>query len=92
MNNKKVTEKEIFNGIIKSHNPINNVLYFEREIEDIEQHIDSNPELTRRFIDLDSNNQIDKSAKYLLENLKQNKIRSKISDSNIFKFKVKINI
>ena len=84
----KVTEKEIFNGIIKAKNPNNNVLYFEREIENIEEKIGANPDLARRFIDLDANNQVDKSAKYFLENLKKEKIRSKIADSNIFKFKV----
>ena len=64
------------------------MIYFEREIENIEEKIEANPDLARRFIDLDSKNQVDKSAKYFLENLKKEKIRSKIADSNIFKFKV----
>ncbi len=83
-----MTEKEIFNGILKAKNVKNNVLYFEREIEDIESYVDSNPSLTAKFIDLDSDKKIDKLANNLLEVLKNDKIRSKLPESNIFKFKV----
>ncbi len=66
-----------------------NVLCFIREIEDIEQNIDSNKNLAKRFVELDdSNNKIDLSAKTLLDDLKYRKISSKLPESNIFKFNV----
>lgn len=67
----------------------NNVLYFEREIEDIEQHVKtSNKSVISKFIELDRDSNVDKSSKRLLEDLKNNKIPSKLPASNIFKFKV----
>ena len=67
----------------------NNVLYFEREIEDIEKHVKtSNKSVISKFIELDRDSNVDKSSKRLLEDLKNNKIPSKLPASNIFKFKV----
>ena len=84
-----MTEKEIFNGILRAKNVENNVLFFEREIEDIEKHIESNTTLARRFIDLDKTNKVDVEAKRFLDDLKWTKIPSKLSAANTFKFKVK---
>jgi len=85
-----VTEKEIFNGILrKSGINENNVLYFEREIEDIEEQIEKNPKLAGRFIDLKKDYQLDLAAKNLVQNLKKEKIPSCLAESNIFRFKVK---
>ena len=67
----------------------NNVLYFIREIEDIEQNVDLNIKLARRFIEIDSNNKIDESARLLLNDLKWKKIQSRLPETNIFKFNVK---
>lgn len=80
-----VTEKEIFNGILKSKNRNANVLYFEREIENID--ISGNPKLASRFIDL-KDDKVDIDAKNLLDNLKYQKIDSMLSKNNIFKFNV----
>ena len=66
----------------------NNALFFLREIDDIEENINSNVNLAKRFIDLDKNNQIDQSAKKLLDDLKYNKIPNVLPESNIFKFNV----
>lgn len=84
-----MTEKEIFNGILRTTNNENNVLYFEREIEDIETAIMSEPKLAGRFIDLDENKNLDIFAKNLIDNLKHHKIPENLPQSNHFKFKVK---
>ena len=88
-----ITEKEIFNGILrasKENNVADNVLYFEREIEDIGSYVDTNPGLAGKFIDLDEDKKIDQSAKVLLDTLKHQKIGSKLPGSNTFKFKVTV--
>ncbi len=88
-----ITEKEIFNGILrasKENNVADNVLYFEREIEDIGFYVDTNPGLAGKFIDLDEDKKIDQSAKVLLDTLKHQKIGSKLPGSNTFKFKVTV--
>ena len=86
-----ITEKEIFNGILrKNENELtDNVLYFEREIEDICSYVDSNPGLVGRYIDLDDDKKIDNSSKVLLDTLKKQKIKSKLTKNQMFKFKVK---
>jgi NACHT domain- and WD repeat-containing protein len=83
-----VTEKEIFNGILNGKNLADNVLFFEREIIDIEQNIALNPILAGRFIDLDKYNKVDTNTKQLLNDLKYTKIPAKLPQSNIFKLKV----
>ena len=84
----QVTEKEIFNGIINAKQLDKNALYFIREIDGIELGLETNNKLARRFIDTDSNGKIDESAQTLLNDLKYNKIPSKIPVDNIFKFNV----
>ena len=64
-----VTEKEIYNGILNAKNLANNVLFFEREIVDIEQNIQSNRSLASKFIDLDDKFKVDEHAKSFLNNL-----------------------
>ena len=83
-----MTEKEIFNGILNAKNLAHNVLFFEREIVDIEQNIQSNRSLASKFVDLDGKYNVDENAKRFLNNLKYNKISSKLPQSNIFKRKV----
>jgi hypothetical protein len=57
-----------------------------REIEDIEQNVKSNSKLAARFIDLDSNGDIDKESKELLNDIKQ-RVLPKVSEKNIHQFK-----
>ncbi|RNA01612.1 NACHT and WD repeat domain-containing 2-like, partial [Brachionus plicatilis] len=84
-----VTEKEIFNGILKAKNVEKNVLYFEREIEDLDENIEKNVSIAKRFTELDKKNCADKEVRNLLDELKYKKIPSKLPESNMFKFKVK---
>jgi hypothetical protein len=84
-----VTEKEIFNGLLKAKNRNNNVLYFEREIEGLEESIAENPELCGRFIDLTSEKKVDKAAKNLLDKLKNEKIKACLGCGNSHRFRVK---
>jgi hypothetical protein len=86
-----VTEKEIFNGILKGKDLKNNVLFFEREIEDIEQQLQKNADksVLSKYIELDKSSNIEMSSKKLLEDLKYKKIPEKLPSSNIFNFKVK---
>ncbi len=86
-----VTEKEIFNGILKSKNRNNNTLYFEREIEGLEEEVDFNPVLCGKFIDLTAGKKIDLAAKHLLHQLKNEKIEPCMNSENVHKFKVKWN-
>ncbi len=65
-----------------------NVLYFEREIENIEDQIQQTS-LIGKFIDLDKNKKVDINGKELLNKLKNEKIeKSNLSENNKFKFKV----
>lgn len=84
----KVTEKEIFNGILSAKNTKNNVLFFIREIDDIVENINTNLSVSKKFIDLDKNNQIDEDARDLLNELKYKKIPAVLPDTNIFRFNV----
>ena len=84
-----MTEKEIFNGILNNKNTSNSVLYFQRNIVDIDEYAaKSNLSIVKKFIDMDKEDRIDQSARKLLEELKNEKIPSKISKSNLFKFDV----
>jgi hypothetical protein len=84
-----VTEKEIFNGIFNSTDPASNVLYFKRNIIDIEKNVrEDNCKLMGKFIDLDKDNRIDLDSRKLLDDLKNVKIQSKLPSSNIFNFNV----
>lgn len=83
-----VTEKEIFNGILNAKAVDKNVLFFTREIEGIEESLKTNLKLAKKFIDIDKDNKIDESARTLLNDLKYNKIPSKLSQTNMFNFKV----
>lgn len=65
-----------------------NVLYFQRDIQDFEEHLSTNLKLAKRFFHIE-NKKIDKSTKDLIYELKHNKIPSKLPESNIFKFQVK---
>jgi hypothetical protein len=85
-----VTEKEIFKGILNGKNVANNVLFFERNIVDIEENLNMNTSLVKKFVDLDKHNKVDNEIKTLLENLKHEKIPSALPKSNIFKFDVSI--
>jgi len=67
------------------------VLAFVRDIEDIEQNIKSNTRLAARFIDLDSNDDVDKESQALLANLKQ-RVLTKVPQKNIHHFKGVSNI
>ncbi len=84
-----MTEKEIFNGILsKGKNLPNSVLYFEREIDNIEEHVGkTDHSVVKKFIDLDSKRRVDRHAKKLLDNLKE-KTAQKLPESNVFKFNV----
>ena len=83
-----MTEKEIFNGVIRAKNIENNVLFFVREIDDIEEHYKDNIKLSLKFIDIDKNKNIDETAKKFLNDLKYDKIPKKLPQSNIFKYNV----
>ena len=91
-----VTEKEIFNGILNAKKSVpNNVLFFIREIENLEEECEKFREnnslaLLKKFIDMDNDNRIDESARSLLNDLKYKKIPVKLPESNIFKFNVSI--
>lgn len=86
-----MTEKEIFNGILNSKNTSNTVLYFQRNIVDIDKYAaDKNLSIVKKFIDMDKEDKVDKSAKTLLDELKNVKIPSKLSSTNIFKFDVNL--
>ncbi len=84
-----MTEKEIFNGILsKGRNLPNSVLYFQREIENIENEVgQTEHNLLKKFIDLDNRRRVDRQAKPLLDKLKE-KIVDKLPESNVFKFNV----
>ena len=82
------TEKEIYNGIIKTKTVSENVLCFLREIDDIEESVRKNLNIAKTYIDVDRNNKIDDASKLLLNDLKTNKIKSKLPDANLFKFNV----
>ena len=84
----KVTEKEIYNGVLNNKKVEKNVLFFQREIEGIEESLNTNLKLAKKFIDIDDNNKIDESARTLLNDLKFKKIPSKLPSSNIFNFNV----
>ncbi|RNA01260.1 NACHT and WD repeat domain-containing 2-like, partial [Brachionus plicatilis] len=86
-----VTEKEIFNGILRAKNVEKNALYFERDIEDLDEKIDQNVNMAKRFIELDNTNCVDSEVRNLLDKLKKEKIPSKLPETNMFKFKVKWN-
>ena len=59
-----------------------------REIYDIEEHYKDNIKLSQKFIDIDKNKNIDETAKRFLNELKNDKIASKLPQSNIFKYNV----
>ena len=84
----KVTEKEIFNGVLNGKNVKDNVLVFIREVEDIEndENIKNNIKLTARFIDLNKDGGIDKESKELLNDLKK-RVIEKVPEENIHPFK-----
>jgi hypothetical protein len=87
----KVTEKEIFNGVLNGPDVANNAIVFLREIENIETEekiIKNDPRLASRFIELDENMNIDEDAKMHLHELKDFKIRKALPESNIHKMKV----
>lgn len=86
-----MTEKEIYKGIIDAKNIKNNVLYFQRDIEDIDDNLIQNLSQIKRYVELDKNNKIDSSVKSLLDDLKYKDIPSKLTESNIFRFNVKWN-
>ena len=82
---------EIFEGILKVKNPNKNALCFIRTIDDLECNLHDSA--ISRFIDTEitSNKQVivDEDARNMLENLKNNKVTSKLNPStNIFKFNV----
>ena len=61
---------------------------FLREIDDIEESVRKNSNIAKTYIDVDRNNKIDDASKLLLNDLKNNKIKSKLPDANLFKFNV----
>jgi NACHT domain- and WD repeat-containing protein len=75
-----VTEKEIYNGILKTKNVNDNALYFVRQIEDYETDTSS---VKSKFFENE------KSSNDLLYDLMEKKIPVVLSEKNIFKFKVK---
>lgn len=83
-----MTEKEIYNGLFNAKNVGDNVLYFQRNIIDLDENIKTNVSLAKKFTELDKNNNIDSEVKSLLEDLKLNKIPSKLPEKNMFKFDV----
>lgn len=89
----QVTEKEIFKGVLTAKNQENNVLFFQREIIDIEAKFEEaklnnkNLSLFKRFIDIDKN-EIDQEVKSLVTELKNRKVPSVLASQNIFEFDV----
>ena len=67
-----------------------NALFFVREIDGIEESLNTNLTLAKKFIDIGKDNKIDEPARSLLNDLKYKKIPSKLPNTNIFKFNVKI--
>ncbi len=88
-----VTEKEIIEGVINAQDLESNVLFFEREIEDIESCVtstDSDKKLIGRFIELDEHENVDQKYKKLLDDLKYEKVPKKLKNINTFKYKVNV--
>ena len=51
-----MTEKEIYKGIIETKSIKTNVLYFQRDIEDLENNLNQNLSQVKRYVELDKNN------------------------------------
>jgi len=99
-----VTEKEIFKGLISAKSLNNNVLFFKRNIVDIEEMLenavksdaDKSKKIAKfkRYVDLNSDNRIDKETQKRLDKLKDTKIvqcdgmKMDGSDKNMFEFNV----
>ena len=101
-----VTEKEIFKGLISAKSLNNNVLFFKRNIVDIEEMLenavksdaDKSKKIAKfkRYVDLNSDNRIDKETQKRLDKLKDTKIvqcdgmKMDGSDKNMFEFNVSL--
>lgn len=83
-----VTEKEIENGLLNAVDVENKALYFERNFQNIDNVKDFDKSILSKYLDLDSNYNIDKESSELLNQLKFEKIRKSLPLNNIFKFEV----
>ena len=84
----KVTEEEIYSGLIEIPDPNDSALVFLRDIENYAQLPLDNFKLVQSFIDYDEQKRIDKQSKTALDLLKNEKIKSKISPENIHHYSV----
>ena len=82
-----MTEKEFFNGVLNAKNINDNAIIFLREIEDIENIIEQNPDLAASYIDLNENKNIDKESKKQLDCLKTS-VKKISQKANIHELKV----
>ncbi|CAF1011593.1 unnamed protein product [Adineta steineri] len=85
-----ITEKEILNGILTASDANQRTLCFLREIDDIHEHLlDSK---ASKYINVQYSKTgepiVDNEAETLLNNLKYNRLPSKLQSSNIFSYKV----
>ncbi len=89
--NQKVTQKEIYEGLLNEKEPNTSAICFIRDITNLETNLsDAN---VARFIDVKTDSDgkviVDKEAKSLLDELKNKKVPSKLNaKTNIFQFQV----
>lgn len=88
-----MTANEITNGILNANNLENNVLYFEREIESIEDHLKVSGDKSKigKYIDLVNNSELNEESKKWLNDLKQKIALTKLPAENTVKLKVSFN-
>jgi hypothetical protein len=88
----KVTELEIYNGILANDNANNTSIAFIREIEDFKNKDNDlkNFKNVAKFIELDSKNKIDRTTEKAIDELKTIKIPSALNNDNIYKYMVTI--
>jgi hypothetical protein len=81
----KVTEEEVFSGLLDINDPNDTALVFFREFEEYEKipKLIDNFKLVQSFIDLDDEKNVDKKSKQALDELKNRKVKMKIAPENI---------
>ena len=65
-----------------------NALCFVREIEDINERFKENDALISKYMDLNEDKTIDQESMALLNDLKNNKLKTALSDDNLIQLKV----
>lgn len=84
----KVTEEEIYSGLIETPDSNDSAIVFLRDIENYDQLPLDNFKLLQSFIDYDEQKRLDRQSKTALDSLKNEKIKSKISPENIHHYSV----